>query len=132
MFNKSIFPLVVVFLISASFILIFRNTLETKGFDWEVLLGGNLFIYLVTVVSMHLLSKGLHAPNTHTFLRNAYGGIMIKLFACAAAVVMYVVISSKSFNKPSLFACMGLYLLYTYLEFNGILKQSNERKNAGN
>ena len=132
MFNKTIFPLVLVFVISSIFILIFRNTLQANGFDWQVLCGGNLFIYLITIVSMNLLSKGLHAPNTQSFLRNAYGGIMLKLFACAAAVVMYVVISGKGFNKQSLFACMGLYLVYTYFEFKGILKQSNEQKNGKN
>ena len=132
MFNKTIFPLVMVFVISSIFILIFRNTLQANGFDWQVLCGGNLLIYLITIVSMNLLSRGLHAPNTQSFLRNAYGGIMLKLFACAAAVVMYVVISGKGFNKQSLFACMGLYLVYTYFEFKGILKQSNEQKNGKN
>lgn len=79
---------------------------------------------------MNMLSNGLNAINTQSFLRNAYGGIMIKLFACALAVVLYVFISGKSFNKSSLFVCMGLYLVYTYLEFKGILKQSNDKKNG--
>ncbi len=132
MFNKSIIPLVIVFLVSGMLILIFRNTLNGVGFDWQVLSGGNLFVYLITVVSMHLLSKGLTASNTHAFLRNAYSGIMLKMFTCAAAVFIYVVVAGKSFNKQSLFACMGLYLIYTYLEFAGILKQSKERKNGKN
>lgn len=130
MFNKSIFPLVIVFLSTAVLILVFRNSLTAAGFDWQVLSGGNLFIYLVTVVSMHLLNKGLQAPNTPTFLHNAYSGIMLKMFACALAVFIYVFIAGKSFNKASLFACMGLYIVYTYLEFSGIMKQHKERKNA--
>ena len=130
MFNKTAFPLVVLFLISTAFFFIGRNVLQTKGFDWQVLVGGNLFLYLVTVVSMNMLSNGLNASNTQSFLRNAYGGIMIKLFACASAVVIYVFVSGKSFNKYSLFVCMGLYLVYTYLEFKGILKQSNDKKNG--
>lgn len=132
MFNKSIIPLVILFLVTGILILVFRNSLNSAGFDWQVLSGGNLFVYLVTVVSMHLLSKGLNASNTHAFLRNAYSGIMLKMFACAAAVFMYVIIAGKTFNKQSLFACMGLYLIYTYLEFAGILKQSKERKNVKN
>ncbi len=59
MFNKTVIPLVIVFLVIAGLILIFRGFLEVQGFDWQVLSGGNLFVYLVTAVSMHMLSKGL-------------------------------------------------------------------------
>ena len=132
MFNKTVFPLVVFFLITAVFFFLFRSALQANGFNWRVLSGGNLFLYLVTVISMNMLSNGLNAANTQSFLRNAYGGIIIKLFACAAAVVIYVFVSGKSFNKSSLFVCMGLYLIYTYMEFKGILKQSNGKKNGKN
>ncbi len=132
MFNKTVFPLVVFFLITAAFFFLFRTALQANGFNWKVLSGGNLFLYLVTVISMNMLSNGLNAANTQSFLRNAYGGIIIKLFACAAAVVLYIYVSGKSFNKSSLFVCMGLYLVYTYMEFKGILKQSNDNKNGQN
>ena len=132
MFNKSIFPLVIVFLIVAVSILIFRNNLEDKGFDWQVLSGGNLFIYLVTMISMHMLRSGLHAENTHAFLSKAYGGTLVKLFACAGGAFVYIFMSGKNLNKPSLFACMALYLVYTFVEMKVILKQSNQKKNVEN
>ncbi len=40
MFNKSAMPLVIVFLITAALIFIFRGFLESYGFDWQVLSGG--------------------------------------------------------------------------------------------
>jgi hypothetical protein len=132
MFNKSIIPLVIVFLIVAILVLVFRDPLVQHGFDWQVLSGGNLFIYLVTVVSMHMLSKGLHAERTQLFLRQAYGGIMLKLFACAAAAFIYILASGSSLNKPALFACMGLYLVYTFVELSVIMKQSSAKKNVKN
>lgn len=132
MFNKSVAPLVIFFLVTAGLILIFREALEQRGFNWQVLSGGNLFIYIVTAISMHLLSKGLHAANTNAFLRNAYGGIMVKLFACAALAFIYILISGKSLNKPALFACMALYLVYTFIELSVIMKQSNAKKNVKN
>lgn len=132
MFNKSIVPLVVVFLVTAALILVFRTNLEQHGFDWQVLSGGNLFVYLVTALSMHLLTKGLHAESTPVFLRNAYSGIMVKLFACAAAAFIYILASGKNLNKPALFACMFLYLVYTFVELSLIMKQSNAKKNVKN
>jgi hypothetical protein len=95
MFNKTVSPLVIVFLIVGASILIFRNFLQQKGVDWQVLSGGNLFLYLVTIVSVHLLSKGLNAANTHSFLTNAYGGILLKLMACAAAAFIYILVSGQ-------------------------------------
>ena len=132
MFNKTIIPLVIVFLISAGLILIFRNSLAGVGFDWQVLSGGNLFIYVVTMVSMHMLSEGMKAANTHAFLSKVYGGILIKLFACAIGAFVYIFIAGKNLNKPALFACMALYLVYTFVELSVIMKQSNQKKNVQN
>lgn len=130
MYNKNIIPLVIVFLIVAAFIYFFKNFLEVHGFDWLVMTGGNVFIYLVTAVSMIMLTKGLNAANTNAFLRNAYSGILIKLFACAGAAFIYILAAGKNLNKPALFACMGLYLVYTFVELSVMLKQSNAKKNV--
>jgi hypothetical protein len=130
MFNKSIIPLVVVFLIIGAAVLVFKNTLQQNGFDWQVLSGGNLFLYAVTMVSMHMLAKGLHASNTQAFLRSAYSGVLLKLFACAGAAFIYILVAGDNINKPALFACMGLYLVYTFVEMSVIMKQSNRKKNV--
>ena len=130
MFNKSITPLVFVFLIIGILILVFRNYLQLHNVDWQVLSGGNLFIYIVTVISMHLLSKGLSAENTHAFLRNAYSGILVKLFACAGAAFIYIVAAGDNLNKKALFITMGLYLVYSFIEMWVILKQSKHKKNG--
>lgn len=132
MFNKSIIPLVIAFLIIGGVILGFRTKIESLGFNWQVLSGGNLFIYLITVFSMQMLSKGLHAENTQVFLRNAYGGIMLKLFACAAAAFIYIVAAGDRLNKSSLLACMGFYLVYTGIELSVIMKQSKAKRNVKN
>ncbi len=132
MYNKNIVPLVSVFLITAALIFIFKQFLELHGFDWQILSGGNIFIYLITAVSMHLLTKGMNAADTNAFLRNAYGAVLIKLFACAGAAFIYIALSGKNLNKPALFASMGLYLIYTFVELSLIMKQSNAKKNVKN
>ena len=123
-------PLVIIFLIFGALILVFRNYLEQHGFDWQVLTAGNIFIYIVTAISIQLLSKGLHAERTQVFLRNAYSGIMVKLFACAAAAFVYILVAGRGLNKPALFACMGLYLVYTFIEISVIMRQSNAKKHV--
>jgi hypothetical protein len=132
MFNKATAPLVIVFVLSAGLILIFRQFLEQRGFNAQVLSVGNFFVYLVTTVSMRMLSKGLQAENTNAFLRGAYSGILLKLFACAGAAFIYILVSGKNLNTPALFAIMFLYLVYTFVELSIIMKQSNARKNVKN
>ena len=130
MFNKSVTPLVIAFLGIGIAILIFRNFLQQHNIDWQVLSGSNLFIYLVTVISTNMLTSGLNAANTQLFLRKAYGGIMLKLFACAGAAFMYILVLGKGLNKGALFISMGLYLVYTFIELRVIMKQSQQKKNG--
>ncbi len=132
MFNKNILPLVIVFLITAGLIFMFKEFLQLHEFDWKVLSAGNIFVYLVTAVSMNMLGKGLNAPDTNAFLRNAYGAILIKLFACAGAAFIYILAAGKNLNTPALFACMFLYLVYTSVELSVIMKQSNAKRNVKN
>lgn len=132
MFNKSIVPLVVVFLVTAALIFVFRGFLVQKGVNWQVLSGGNLFVYIITVISMHLLSKGLNADETHLFIRHAYSGIMLKLFASAAAAFIYIWLAGDDLNKPALFISMLLYLIYSFVEIRVILRESNAKKNVKN
>jgi hypothetical protein len=132
MFNKSVFPLIIVFLVIGAAILIYRKSLEQYGFDWQVLSGGNLFIYLVTAISIHLFNKGLNADSTPAFLRNAYSGILIRLFTLALAAFIYILIAGKNLSKPSLFACMGFYLIYSVVEMYILIKESKRRKHVGN
>lgn len=130
MFNKTTAPLVVIFLVIAALIIIFKDSLQQNGFSPQVLLWGNVFLYVVTTMSMQLLRKGLHAQTTQVFLKNAYSGILLKLFACAAAAFIYIMAAGKNLNKPALFVCMALYLVYTFVELSVIIKQSNAEKNV--
>jgi hypothetical protein len=130
MFNRTVVPLVVVFLVFGVVILVFREKVNDLGFDWQVLSGGNLVLYVVTILSLHLLNKGMRSTNTHSFLTGAYGGIILKLFSCAIGAFIYILIAGKDLNKPSLFALMGLYLVYSFVEMSIVLQQSKQNKNV--
>ena len=122
--------MVIMFLVIALIVLIFRNFLQANGIDWQLVSGGNLVIYLITTISLHLLSKGLTATTTPRFLGNALGGVFLKLMACAIAAGIYIYIARKDINKTGLFICMGLYLVYTFVEMKIIMKQSKELNNG--
>ena len=55
---------------------------------------------------------------------------MIKFFICAIAAFVYIMAAKKNVNKPGLFICMGLYIVYTSLEISSVMKLLKQKKNA--
>jgi hypothetical protein len=123
-------PAVFIFIFLTAFFITGKNFLVKKGFDPDVLLIGNIFLFLVTGFSFWLMSNGMKAKNNHAFIRSVYGGIMIKLFSCIVAAVIYIMTAKKDVNKPALFACMALYAVYTAIEVKGLMKRSAKQTNA--
>ena len=72
--------------------------------------------------------KGLNNPNPHAFVRSVYGSIMIKLFLCIIVALIYIAIYQKQLNKPALFTCMGLYLVYTFMEVSILMKMLKHKE----
>lgn len=98
--------------------------------DQSVVIVGNLILFLVTALSLYLYKNAMEHPSTAGFLRNSYGGVMLKLFVCAIAVAIYAFIVKKEINKPGLFVCIGLYFVYTVIEMRSLMRWTKERKNA--
>jgi hypothetical protein len=98
--------------------------------DQDVLIAGNLFLFMVTLFSFLIARKGLQNKNPHAFVRSIYASILFKLFICLIAACIYIAINQKELNKPAFFACMGLYLVYTFLEVSILIRLLRHRPNA--
>ena len=124
MINKRPFmPVVFLFLILNAFFIAGRTMLQRWNADQNVLIIGNALLFIITLVSFLLAQRGLKNTNTHAFIRAIIGGIMIKLFVFVIAAFIYISIFKKEINKPALFTCMGLYLVYTFFEVSVLTKQ---------
>jgi hypothetical protein len=55
---------------------------------------------------------------------------MIKFFLIAIAAFVYIMVAKKNLNKPALITCMGLYLVYTFVEVSSLQKLLKQKKNA--
>lgn len=127
---RNFFPAIMIFLVLNSGLLIMMNRLEDWGFDYTVLVFGNLVIFGISFLSYWMAVKGLTTKNNHAFFRWVYGSIMIKLFLLAGAAFIYIVMNKKEVNKPSLFFCMGLYIVYTFIEVSALMKVNKQKTNA--
>jgi hypothetical protein len=123
-------PLILVFILLNAFFIAGKNMLARWGVDQSVLIVGNLVLFAVTFSSFLLTRRALTSSNPHAFMRAMYGSFMIKFFVCAAAAFIYIMSVKKNVNKPALFACMGLYLVYTAIEISSLTKLLKQKKNA--
>ena len=129
--NKKPFsPVILLFIILNALFLTGRNTLGEWNVDQKVLIAGNILLFVITLISFLLAQRGLKSSNTHVFIRAVIGSIMIKLFVSIIAAFIYISVFKKQINKPALFICMGLYLIYTFLEVSILTKQLKLKSNA--
>lgn len=127
---RNFFPAIMFFLVLNSGFLIMMKRLEGWGFDYTVLVFGNLMIFGISFLSYWMAVKGLTTKNNHAFFRWVYGSIMIKLFLLAGVAFVYIMMNQKEVNKPSLFFCMGLYIIYTFIEVSALMKVNKQKINA--
>lgn len=109
-------PIVLLFVIVNAVAISFRERWIAWNVDQDVVIGGNVFLFIITFFSFLIAKRGLQHKNANVFMRSVYGSIMFKMFLSVIAAFIYIAIYKKGLNKAGLFICMGLYLVYTFLE----------------
>lgn len=118
--KKGFLPPLILFVLALAATIIFRENLYAAGVDAGVITAGNIVLFVVTILTMYLNMKAMAHANTYGFMRNVYGGFLLKFFLIIATVVAYIVLV-KEVNKPALLICLGLYLLYTFFGTRNVL-----------
>jgi Ca2+/Na+ antiporter len=127
---KGFMPVILVFIVLNGFFISAKNMMQRWGVDSDVAIIGNALLFVITLISFLLGQRGLKNPNPHAFVRSVYMSVMLKLFVCIIAAFIYIGIQKSNLNKPALFLCMGLYLVYTFLEVASLTKLLKQKKNA--
>lgn len=131
--HKKLFsPIFLLFVLLNAFFIVLKNWLIKYGIGYEILLIGNVVLFAVTLVSLYFHIKGFLHKNIQVFFRSVYGALMVKMFLCAATVVVYALVARKNVNKPAILICMALYFVYTLTEVRMIFRlQKQQKKNNG-
>jgi hypothetical protein len=131
MTNRKIFlPLSLLFILLNGFFLAGKSLLDKYGIDQNVLIGGNLILFAATALSFYVSQRSLSSKNPNASVRSLYGSFMIKFFVIAIAAFAYIMAVKKNVNKPALLICMGLYIVYTFVEVSSLQKLLKQKKNA--
>ena len=128
--KKTFLPVIFVFILLNSVIIIFKTFLTNNGVDCDFLIVANLLLFVLSMVGFYLQQKGIQSDNANAFVHSVYSSMLIKLFVCMIAVLVHVFIKTSGVNKPALFTSMGIYALYTAFEVAGLMRVARERKNV--
>lgn len=124
-----IIPLIALFVIFSGSLTALKNLLFKWGLDYNVLIVANALIFLISLLAFFMQQKALDNSNPNVFVRSVMGGMLIKMFICITAVVIYRLIAGEQVSKVSVFAAMFLYLIYLGVEV-AVITKLNKRKNA--
>ncbi len=126
---RFLLPLLSLFAILTVLIFSLKSIFVKYGVDANVLLAANGIFLLINILVFLYQKQALNNSNPNVFIRSVMGGMMFKMFVCAIAVLAYVVLVGKDYNKKAVFISMFFYLLYLAVEV-AILMRLNNNRNA--
>lgn len=127
--HKAVLPLVIIFIFLSGFFISASLFFSATGVDFRVLLAANCLFFIISLVSFGMQKKAMKDKNPNVFIRSVMKGMLLKMGICVAAVMGYVLISGKYFNKPAVYFSLLLYIVYLVAEV-AIMMKLNKRKNA--
>ena len=124
--NKTLFPLILLFLGLSLLFFLLHVFFHDEPVDYRLLMAGNGLLFVVGIISSGMNARAMKHQNTQGFLRLVYGAFIFKFFILAIAAFVYIAIFKKMINKPALFGCLGLYFIYTFIEMRSVVKMSKK------
>ena len=127
---RPLLPAIIVYIIVMISSVLLRDRSMFPGVNFDILMYGATIVFLVSVVSFLLLSGSLHSSNPQAFVRAMYGSFVLKFFVIAIAAFIYIMVEKKNVNKPALFASLGLYFVFMFIEITVLTRLMRSKKNA--
>lgn len=129
-FSKPVLKMIIVFVILIVAAFFFRSHLEAKNVDVNMILTGNLILFVLGVFTLNRSLKAINNTNPHVFVRSFYSGFLIRLAVVAVAAFLYIYSKNGQVSRESLFLFMGLYAIYSIIEVSALRKVLKEKSNA--
>lgn len=129
-FLKSFRPILILFIVLNAGIAVSRSLLDKYKVDSQVLIWGNLVLFVATLVSFFFYFRSISQQQGYGFLNQIYMGIFAKMMLCLLSAFLYIYLAGKTANKPAVIICLVLYLIYTVIEMSILTKISRSRKNV--
>lgn len=120
------FPFIMVFVGLSLLILAGWKFSNNNNIDTNVLLASNALFFVVAALVFLLQKKGLKNLNPNKFVRSILTGMMLKMFFCVVAVLIYTLAIGDKFNKKAVFISLFFYLIYLAVEVMVLMKLNKQ------
>jgi len=128
--NRLFRPLILIFILTTCLFITGRSILTRWNVDSDVLIVGNLTLFIATIISFLLYYRSYRTKSGYAILRMVYAGLFAKLFICAITALVYIMITREHVNKGGIFGCLALYVIYSAAEVTILMKLSKQNRNA--
>src|SRR5690349_19742707 len=89
-FARSFLPLTITFVVASSIILLTRSLAASWNIDTNVLIVGNIILFVATAVSFFFYYRAINNNRVYAFMGMIYGGMFVKMMVCAIAAFIYI------------------------------------------
>ena len=127
--GKKIRPLVLFFLITNALFVVGEKQIIAWGMKQDVLIIANILLFAFSLIGLLLQLNASKSSNPNAIVRAVMAGMGLKLIGFAAALLIYLSMVGKDKSVYSIYAALGLYVVYTWIEVRLFLRQ-NPKKNA--
>lgn len=127
--GKKFRPLVLFFLMINALTIIGDKKIAAWGMKQDVLIVANILLFVFSMIGLLLQLNASKNPNPNAIVRAVMAGMGLKLIGFAAALLIYLSMVGKDKSVYSIYAALGLYVIYTWIEVRLFLRQ-NPKKNA--
>lgn len=127
--SNVLLPLLITFILFATVLVAGWVLWKDSNVNFVVLLGANVLFFLVSVMAFRIQYKAMQNGNPNVFIRKVMSTMLLKMGIALAAIMAYVLLAGKHFNKPAVYISMLIYLVYLVVEV-GLVMKLNKRKNA--
>jgi len=128
--KRSLRPIILIFIAATALLLAGRQLLDQWNIDQQVMLWGNILLFAVTLLSFFLYTRSFGSKNAYAITRGMYASVLIRMFVCIVAVLIYAMMAGKNVNTGAVFGCIFLYFVYTGAEVAILMKLSKQQKNV--
>ena len=129
MIKKPFLPIAVIFIVVSLLVIALKYLVKDSGSLFDVLVLGNLVLYVATFFSFNFYLKAINNKNTLGFLKMVYAAMFLKMGICIAAVLVYA-FTVKPVSKAAVLIFFGLYFIYTFTEIKIVTRLNKQQKNA--
>lgn len=126
--KKPWLSLLALFVLLNIFFFAAHDWLTKKGVNNDVLIIGNLILFIATILSVIIYLRSLRSSAGSAAVKGMYGSFMVKFFTCLVAAFAYIMIAKKDVNKSALIICLVLYIVYTVIEVSSLQKIIRQQK----